>query len=479
MVFMISSVSNINSNEVSNNSIIDKSFWWDLGGRVAVLAPPFLCLHAPSGRVINIGLHALTSVDSLVKLSHTKEFGQIADLSCRASLAAAAVFFALTGRMFSMGVAVLGEMILDMHGLWGAHQKKDKKAVTELGFSLCSSALYAGMLFTGLPEVILSALVLQAILELRHSYSEFHDGRQLEGYAHLALSMVRTFQAIPSAKLTYTKWFVPKKEVKIVTFNILSDTTLKWFGDEVEKRPDDFAWDQRIERIAQTLQSTDADVICLQEVEPKSYEYLCKALGDKYQQSNLALNQNGKFGVAMFVKDSVVDVKSITPYAYQDTTGRVAQIADLRIRGEKYVVGNTHLDQPRRAIQAKELADTMHKTHKTGSFVECGDFNAKHTDDVIRVLEKEGLVHDYKAGPTNNHQNQEAKTIDHVCHSKDLNSKAAPLAAIDRETVLPNPVVGSDHVPLLARLWPNFLEDGLFFDRFWNGYKAKKLRSSV
>lgn len=472
---MLNVVSNEGMKVVSQKSIAAQPSWWDLGGRIAVLVPPFLSLYAPAGRVIHVGVHAVTSVDSLVKFSNSKQLGQASDLFCRASLAAASVFFALTGRMYSMGVTVLGEMILDMHDLWGAYQMNNKRNAADLSFSLCSSALYAGMLFTGLPEVILTALVLQAVIELKHSREEFQEGKQLEGYAHLALSMVRAFQAIPSAKLTYTKWMVPKKEVKIVTFNILSDTTLHWFGDEVENRPDDFNWDQRIERIAQTLQTTDADVICLQEVEPKSYEYLCKALGSKYQQSDLALNQNGKFGVAMFVKNSVVDVKSITPYAYKDTTGRVAQIADLRIRGQKYVVGNTHLDQPRRAIQAKELADKMHATHKKGSFVECGDFNAKHTDDVIRVLEKEGLVHDYKAGATNNDQNKEAKTIDHVCHSKDLSSKATPLAVIDRETVLPNPVIGSDHVPLLARLWPNFIEEGFFFDRFWNGYKAKRI----
>ncbi len=463
-------------NDKRQNYIADKSLWKDLGARVAVLAPPFLCLHAASGRVIHIGMHAYTSVDSLVKLADSKELGQMADLTCRTSLAAASVFFALTGRMFALGAAVLGEMILDMYSLWGNYQNQDVKATTELGFSLCSSALYAGMLFTGLPEMILSALALQAILELRRSSQEFQDGRHLEGYAHLVLSMIRAFQSIPSAKLTYEKWLVPKREVKVVSFNILSDTTLHWFGEEVEKRPDDFAWDQRIERISQTLQNSDADVICLQEVEPKSYEFLCRALGNEYQ-SNLALNQNGKFGVAMFVRDSVADVKSITSYAYQDTTGRVAQIADLRIQGKKYVIGNTHLDQPRRAIQAKELAVKMRQMHKTGSFIECGDFNAKHSDDVIRVLEKEGLFHDYKAGPTNNDQHKEAKTIDHVCHSKDLSSKATPLVKIDRETVLPNPKIPSDHVPLLARLWSNYVEESFFFDRFWNGYKTKKNRT--
>lgn len=83
--------------------------------------------------------------------------------------------------------------------------------------------------------------------------------------------MVRAFQSIPSTKLTYEKWLVPKKEVKVVSFNIFSDATLHWFGDEVEKGLDDFTWDQRMERISQTLRNINSDVICLQEVKPKSY----------------------------------------------------------------------------------------------------------------------------------------------------------------------------------------------------------------
>lgn len=70
------------------------------------------------------------------------------------------------------------------------------------------------------------------------------------------------------------------------------------------------------------------------------------------------------------------------------------------------MIGNTHLDQPRRAIQVGDLADHMKSNYEKSSLVVCGDFNATHTNDAARALESRGLSHDKTSGPTNNDQVQ-------------------------------------------------------------------------
>ncbi len=458
------------------------SSWTDLAKRTALMALPFICLYGPAGRVIFLGAHCYTAIVSLTNLPYAENTEQVVQGVCRVSLATAAILCAVTQQIVALGAVTIGEMCLDLRDLSIAYQMGDQEAIWEISCRLLSSACYVGMLFTGLPEVILLALVVQSTLELRSSYLEFQKGKQIEGYGHLLLGLVRAFQAVPSGKIVYAKWLAPKEEkLKIVSFNILSDTTLGWFGDEVEKRPDDFDWDSRIERIHQALKEINADVICLQEVEPKSYEYLKQKFGDGFA-SSLALNDNKKFGSAIFVKKSAVEVKNIERIAYPGTTGRVVQIAQLKNKkdGKLIAVANTHLDQPTRDKQMTFLTELLQEKHGKQDRVICGDFNAKSTDDVGQVLDQAGYLHDDTAGYTNNHQNQEAKRIDGIYHTDGIDSSARAWKEIDIDTVLPNKEIASDHVPLLADLsWKSvaqmvaakYRETSLFFDRYWNPKK--------
>jgi len=223
--------------------------------------------------------------------------------------------------------------------------------------------------------------------------------------------------------------------MKLITYNVLADCTRHHFPDPeapVLKR------EHRTPLILAFLRDACADIVCLQEVDKALFGELQQGLDTAYV-SSLALNRDGRFGCAMFVKGPDVAWETLN---FADDSGRTAQTATI----DGVTVANVHLDFKRNCDQMRALVNTL-----PSSCVVCGDFNASPNSATVRIAQQAGFA-TLPTGPTAN-TNGRAKVIDFVfARGSEKVRSVRAAAAIGDKTVLPSATQGSDHVALIAEI---------------------------
>jgi len=214
----------------------------------------------------------------------------------------------------------------------------------------------------------------------------------------------------------------------------------------------------RTQAIAELVEASDADVACLQEVEPA----VLGALGAAGRWDVRRAKKRGKPDSCVIAARRRAAIEEVRTLAFADgapdreDSGHVALIAILTVATERVQLATTHLRWERPGTppadrwtvrQARELIDALDPDVPA---IVCGDLNVDPHDEVYAMLLAAGLVDPCADGAPTACTNGRAKRIDHVLHARELRGRVVPGLAIDDTTPLPSPVMPSDHLPVVV-----------------------------
>jgi mRNA deadenylase 3'-5' endonuclease subunit Ccr4 len=207
----------------------------------------------------------------------------------------------------------------------------------------------------------------------------------------------------------------PPPLIKVMQYNILADCYTK--SDSFPYCPDKYLeWSYRFEKIMKTIVDSDADVVCLQEVESDMYfETMKDYLMEKGGYSSIFKKRphpHKKDGCAIFFKDSKLEIITKTELSYNSLAkdkhaGDRAQTNNIAIgiyfqetsqHRKRFWVVNTHLFWDPKAPDVKLGQTKMLKKFITnqlqrspGGVIIAGDFNSMPTSSVCDFLIEDGL----------------------------------------------------------------------------------------
>lgn len=255
----------------------------------------------------------------------------------------------------------------------------------------------------------------------------------------------------------------------VCSYNVLADAYIdpRWYpttpAEALSPR-------QRLPALLRHIASFNADVLCLQEVDPALFDSLQSRLGLLGYQGEYARKGGGKpDGCATFIRTATFDVRLVHPLRYQDggagrpDSGHLALILILECDDRTLGVANTHLkwDAPATPLEqqwgsrqiGQLLSECKHISPYRHGWIIGGDLNMTVDSDVVRALLEAGLLDAYQnldhAFTCNS--NRKAKRIDYLFHTPDLSAAPKDLPAIDADTPLPSADHPSDHLAIAAR----------------------------
>ena len=245
----------------------------------------------------------------------------------------------------------------------------------------------------------------------------------------------------------------------LVTWNVLATSYIRAkYYPRTPARCLDATW--RHPAIIARVRSLDADVLCLQEVEPVLFAALRATLEPAGYVGELAQKTEKPDGCATFLRKGCLNVIESRRVAYRDGSGHVAHVVVAHHEEKRVAIVNTHLkwnppdapDEQRWSMrQTRELLDLTGGLGCGGEVV-CGDLNVTPESDVVGALRTAGFDDPHRALDARTcNSNGAAKVIDYVL-VRALHATGRPPRAIDDSTPLPSDDEPSDHIPLEARL---------------------------
>jgi mRNA deadenylase 3'-5' endonuclease subunit Ccr4 len=228
------------------------------------------------------------------------------------------------------------------------------------------------------------------------------------------------------------------------------------------------AW--RIPALVQLISGLEADILCLQEVEPETLAAINSRLGPCGHASRYARKGgHSPEGCATLYREDSTRLIDQQVLCFSDgggaesETGNIALITIFRLSGHRLGIINTHLtwDPPGTAREAqrglRQVSQLTREYEKIAAaadgWIIAGDLNVTAGSEAIALIERTGFrfAHDTRPEMCTCSFNGEAKMIDYVFYSAQLHAKPADSFAIDARTVLPSAEQPSDHVPVIAR----------------------------
>jgi len=228
------------------------------------------------------------------------------------------------------------------------------------------------------------------------------------------------------------------------------------------------AW--RVPALVQLISGLEADILCLQEVEPETLSAINSRLGSRGHANRYARKSGASpEGCATFYRQNLAQLIDETVLRFADggtaeaETGNVALTTIFKLSGHRLGIINTHLtwDPPGTAREAqrglRQVSQLMREFEKIAAsadaWIIAGDLNVTPGSEVVALIERTGFrfAHMNRAAMCTCSFNGEAKMIDYLFHSPRLHAKPTDSFAIDARTVLPSAEQPSDHVPVIAR----------------------------
>jgi mRNA deadenylase 3'-5' endonuclease subunit Ccr4 len=226
----------------------------------------------------------------------------------------------------------------------------------------------------------------------------------------------------------------------------------------------------RVPALVQHVANLNADLLCLQEVEPETFVALRTFLSERGYGGEYARKLAGRpEGLAVFYRRARFDRIGSRVVAYADRvgvapdTGYIAQVVILRNAGKILGVINTHLtwDPPNTAREAQRglrqmhqcLAEYQSRAADAGAWIIGGDLNTTPESEVVALALQAGLQYAHRdiADVFSCNIGGRARLIDYLFYSGGLNAEALVLSRIDAATILPSAEQPSDHVAIMAR----------------------------
>jgi mRNA deadenylase 3'-5' endonuclease subunit Ccr4 len=213
-----------------------------------------------------------------------------------------------------------------------------------------------------------------------------------------------------------------------------------------------------LERIA----GLDADLLCLQELEPAVHSDLRTSL-DTTHHGGYVQRSGRPDGVAVFARRSLFGWRGQHELHYRATRpgyDDVAVVVELELDGRPLYVASTHLTwQPDPTPPAEhighrqmlELLDHRDATAPDGTWILAGDFNAGPGSVVLDSARQRGMDDGCRSQrPADTAAvNGRPRRLDYLLYSAGrLDPRPGALPDLSRDTVLPSLTEPSDHLPL-------------------------------
>lgn len=218
------------------------------------------------------------------------------------------------------------------------------------------------------------------------------------------------------------------EEVKIVTYNIHSGVDKDMFPTLFD--------------IIEFLKHSDADIICLQEVNESAkvgfqVSSLKEELGMNAHFGANVVNLNNNYGLVTYTKYKIISQNHVYLSSENEQRGLLHTVVD--IRGKKVNIINVHLstNKEENKIQQKELQNFVKKLGDE-TYIIAGDFNSSEVSvvgnsiDVAKSLDKSNTL-TFSLG---------IERIDYIFVSPDIKT-------IDYKVLIKKM---SDHYPVIAKL---------------------------
>src|SRR5688572_22313484 len=173
-----------------------------------------------------------------------------------------------------------------------------------------------------------------------------------------------------------------------VTYNILADAHI--YADRYPRCTKD-ALDpvKRRALLLDTIAGFDADVYCLQEVEPQAFAAIRARLGSAHF-GQLELRRQKPEGAAIFVRRSALEVVSIESVHFR-ADAQMAMLAHLKSADKSITVASTHLrwQSPETPVEEhvgrRQLLELLEKCRAGVPWIIGGDLNSLSESAVVRA----------------------------------------------------------------------------------------------
>jgi mRNA deadenylase 3'-5' endonuclease subunit Ccr4 len=266
---------------------------------------------------------------------------------------------------------------------------------------------------------------------------------------------------------------VAASSLSVVTYNVLASAYINhsWYP-RTPRMVLNPAW--RVPALAKYVSALDADLLCLQEVEPDVLATLRTTLGFEYHVYYAPKGERRPDGVAIFYRGGKLEPVSTTRLAFVDSeagspaSGYVAAFALFRAGDRVLGIINTHLlwDPPGAALelqrgyrQARQLLTEYEKTAGAAdAWILAGDLNVSPDSALIAMIRQAGFEYSHSgvSDRATCNVNGRARMIDYIFYSAALRAEPAELMSVDDRTILPSAEQPSDHVAIAARVsWRN------------------------
>lgn len=257
----------------------------------------------------------------------------------------------------------------------------------------------------------------------------------------------------------------PDHGLSIASYNVLADAYVRpdWFAHIAPAVLEPRA---RRAALARRIEALDADVVCLQEVEPEAFAALETALaGSGYRGVYARKGQGRPDGCATFLRNSRAALVRSGAFHFRDaeddgeSSGHLALICEIDCGLGRLRIAGTHLRwapddaAPAAHVGWRQVRDLLQRGIGSDPqrWVICGDLNGTIDSAPLRELLAQGWIDAYAAAPQPTcNPNGRAKRIDYLFHSVDLLARPEPLPRIEDGTPLPSMQEPSDHLPVLA-----------------------------
>jgi mRNA deadenylase 3'-5' endonuclease subunit Ccr4 len=223
--------------------------------------------------------------------------------------------------------------------------------------------------------------------------------------------------------------------------------------------PNDLKWEHRKENLLKTIQSIDADVFCLQEVDVQTHDlfFILK------QSFEIFISSNNTLAI-LKKKKCIWDIKSVSECSYESDHKRLYQKIQMisKMNGKTISIFNTHLigDPSKKHIQTESSIELMTVVkEENGSSIVCGDFNATKLDDAYSTFSK-GMIDSQKIlfqtiskeePPFTFKTDSICKTCDYIWFDASLELNGGIHHFYETiHSHIPNKQHSSDHLPICA-----------------------------
>jgi mRNA deadenylase 3'-5' endonuclease subunit Ccr4 len=255
----------------------------------------------------------------------------------------------------------------------------------------------------------------------------------------------------------------------VATYNILASAYIKpeWYAGVSEHL---LRSESRVPAVARHVAALDADILCLQEVEPEVFAALTTHLEPLGYTGYYEQKGRGRpDGCATFFRTNAFALRLSHRLEYRDReaganshSGHVALLLALEHDGQLLGIANTHVrwsapnthrDEQVGYRQVVELLEACRRFEPPcRDWVVCGDFNYPPEAEAIGAMRDAGygFAHAERPHLRSAVANGRAKLIDYVFHTGGLRSRPLDPPPISDDTKLPSTDQPSDHLALVA-----------------------------